>query len=394
VTRRRTQRQSRVWTAPRVALLRDLWPQMHLRLIDMVPLINALPGMRPIPSGRSIHAYARDHDFPRRADNARAAGLPVVHPQGQTQKARIAAMSEQDRNAWADHMRSKRTSPRTEERAALLRTLWPDLTFSDNKITARLNELPGIQINDRTTTRRYARDLGLPATRIEAAKAAGLPTTPLRNGTRRAAETQNDQPIFRTPERAALLRDLWPDLCVTENQALARINALPGRQAKCRNAIRAYAVSLGMPRLRTQAAAEAGLPTSPRPAATPKPKLAPLPRQAAPPPPPTAPRIQPAPPPAPDQPPAPTQVETALAYLRANYTHAAIMQATNISAADLAALIEHDAAQADAAREAKIATARRLLAKRTEPGIVALQAKLPLREVFTIAAQMRQARAA
>jgi len=299
----------------RLALLREEWPKgTHVE--ELLPRLAALPGA-PITTIDQVQDLA-----------TRARLRREVRP-------------------------ARRTEKLTEERAALLRQLWPDPALTVREILQRINALLGEPFRSETTLYAAAARLDLgkrPAKEPAAAtpapppvepaaeaptEAEAAPATARKDSAAESHATQTAQPDApeasaraayndkATPERAALMRELWLDPAVHVRDILARINALPGAPYAHPASLYSLAVRLGLPTRRPIAAHPAPVP-APAPA-------------------------EPAPPPA-------------------------------------------DPAIADAKLAETQGKARAMLMRGSEPAVVALHTKLPLREVFRIQAEIREAR--
>lgn len=158
----------------------------------------------------------------------------------------------------------------TPERVALLRELWADGAQRVPDMMAALNELPGEPIPSPRRLRYLiaALDPPLPKRAHWTLRIPDAVTTPKNNPlmARKLAEAEQR----RSPERDALIRELWPQMRVTGDEIAARCNALPGLPVTWTWLFH-RANELGLPG-RREAARQAGLPTTAKPAVKPAPK--------------------------------------------------------------------------------------------------------------------------
>ncbi len=229
---------------------------------------------------------------------------------------------------------------RTPEREALMRAEYAAATDAAGFL-ARINALPGAPCTEGSTLRVWARKLGLRKT--PEALAAIMRDTQSRGGkTMIARLLANRRPaLVWTPERRALLTERYPE----EGAAalVGPLNELPGRPVSA-NSIRDQA-----DRLRLRMTFEARLRLRQESAAATHEAV----RKRRPPPPPQA-VAEPEP----------------------------VVLAEELTP-------EQQAAIADAAMARRQEKARAMLAKKACPHAVASNARLPLREVFRIAGEMR-----
>lgn len=122
----------------------------------------------------------------------------------------------------------------TAERDALLRELWRGPNISRSDMRARLNALPGMPIQSNDAMSQRAMALGLGRRSTAAGEAAAAPQ-------RRPGNSS------RSPEREALLRELWPDRSVSMREIVRRYNALPGRPIAGDGSLNAIVKAMGLP---------------------------------------------------------------------------------------------------------------------------------------------------
>lgn len=237
--------------------------------------------------------------------------------------------------------------PWTPERLALLRAGFPTRPDVD-LLLAEINALPGPKI-ERQGLNAKAHVLGMkrdPAVRAEILRTSGREGNAKRVMIGGALKK-------RTPERVALIRAEWPR-CLDREGLLARVNALPGQPIRSVKALKSTARALGLRMddetawLAMSAGGKRG-----RAMALPRVRRARAPRVEA-----VAaePVVEIVPQPEP-------RVEPTLA---------------------------QQAAMADAAMERRLERARDMLRRKKDAAMIAANTRLPLREVFRLAGEMRR----
>ena len=242
----------------------------------------------------------------------------------------------------AGQMKHAKPSRWTEERKAALRANWH---LPSRQLLALLNSMPGDPLSTEMMRSYGMNVLGLPP---RYAAEAEIPTPT-------QAARQDHASAMRNPERSAKMRELWSTR-LSLREILHAVNAVPGEAPfAAPSSIRSYALSLGLPFPRpgpaeTPAGSDAGDPATPEPEAE-----APQPRAEAHAKPAEAPAapITAVPPPAEPEP-APAGPEVVEAKLNAAQDKAVAM-----------------------------------LSKGTDPSVVAMHTKLPLREVFRLQGELR-----
>lgn len=315
-----------VWSGERIALLRTLFPQPGFSLDDILARLNALPGPA-ISSTKAVKVRASTHGLRR----------PTAPP---TQRAATATAT-----VWS------------AERIALLREIYPQPDLSRRDVLERINALPGPPCASLDALKKKAMALGLlraaataPDTKDatatpEGAAAPAIPP-PAAAPAAEPAPAPAGQRIDLSPDRAALLREMWPQADVTISQIAVRLNELPGARISS-GSIYWIASKLGLgSRKEAKSAAPAATPPAPpQPAPVAARPVPPLPAPAA------APPLRAAPP----SPPAPTATATttpadarrrALAMLREGYSEQQIVARTGMPLAEVTAMVS--AAEAEA----------------------------------------------
>jgi len=147
-----------------------------------------------------------------------------------------------------------------EDREALVRRLWADGTARIPDMLAAVNALPGPPLGSPRRLRALIATLDPPLpprehwTRRMPEALVAPERNPLMQSVIAAAEAR------RTPERDALIRELWPQMAITGDAIVERLNALPGAPVTWPWLFH-RAEDLGLPGRRAAARA-AGLPVS------------------------------------------------------------------------------------------------------------------------------------
>lgn len=236
-------------------------------------------------------------------------------------------------------------------------------------ILAAINALPGKPVTESPLFNRRKR-LGLPDRGLRGQKGAAAIAL------RRAGDQQQEVATapawagYFTAARDAALRDGWlrGD---SPAHILAAINALPGQTIRHLGTMFHRRKRLGLP--------ERAMPG--RKAAQPAPS--PAPAIELPPP-------LPAPAPESMQDIRARQEDMARDMLRDAQPEALVQQQTGLSMARIAELSADLAARADAAQDRRLAKARDMLRKNSQPTVVTAHTRLPLREVYRLQAEIRR----
>lgn len=245
--------------------------------------------------------------------------------------------------------------PWTPQRLALLRAGFPTRPDVD-RLLAEINAQPGPPVSRHAMSAK-AHILGLkrdPAVRAEILRVSGAKANALRIEIGGAH-------IKRTAARIALIRAEWPT-CRDRAALLERVNALPGDPIASVKALQRAARALGL-RMDEATALIAMSEGGRRARAQAVPRV----RRAEPP----VPRVR------------------RVAQRRAAAA-SVTMPAHAVAAPEPVQTLADQAAIADAAMERRIERAREMLRRKRDAGMIAANTRLPLREVFRLAGEMRR----